>query len=287
MREFDKYRTTDQFKYVHQHFSLREFKYIFFWEWFHRVWARLLGVVFIVGFVYLLSKKKFERTMIAPMVALFLLGALQAVIGWIMVKSGLVPEKYYVGHVELTTHFLAALILLVYTLWFALSLMPAFEQKVLDKGLRNLLLCIGVLLFIQLGYGGFMAGLKAAKTAPTWPDINGSFIPPHLWNEKPVSANLFNNNFMVHFIHRNLAYVLAILSGIFFVKAGRVQHNKLFNRLRYLFGILLLLQIVLGIFTVLNATHSVLFTWLGVSHQFVAMLLVMTLTALFFIVRKR
>src|SRR5436190_6281238 len=175
--EFDKYKVTDQFKYVHQHFSLSEFKSIFFWEWFHRTWARLMGLVFLLGFIYFLVKKKFNKGMIQPMIILFLLGGLQGFIGWFMVKSGLVPEKYFVGHVELTTHFIAALGLLCYTLWFALSLIIKPEQKIVNDPVRNFLLLILVVLFFQLIYGGFMAGLRAAITAPTWPDINGSMMP--------------------------------------------------------------------------------------------------------------
>ena len=92
--EFDKYKVTDQFKYVHQYFSLSEFKFIFFWEWFHRTWARLMGLVFLAGFIYFLVTKKFNKGMIRPMIILFLLGGVQGFIGWFMVKSGLVPEKY-------------------------------------------------------------------------------------------------------------------------------------------------------------------------------------------------
>ena len=126
--EFDKYKVTDQFKYVHQDFTLKEFKFIFFWEWFHRTWARLMGLVFLIGFIYFLAKKKFSKGMIKPMIILFILGGVQGFIGWIMVKSGLVPEKYFVGHIELTTHFIAALGLLCYTLWFALSLVEKEEE---------------------------------------------------------------------------------------------------------------------------------------------------------------
>ena len=121
--EFEKYKHTDQFKYIHSDFTLSDFKFIFFWEWFHRFWARLMGIVFAAGFAWFLLKRKFKKDMILPLIILFLLGGVQGVIGWIMVKSGLVPEKYFVGHIELTTHFIAALGLLVYTLWFALRLL--------------------------------------------------------------------------------------------------------------------------------------------------------------------
>src|ERR1035437_2650232 len=178
--EFDKYKNTDQFRYVHADFILSDFKFIFFWEWFHRLWARMLGVVFLIGFVYFLIRKQFKREMVIPMVILFLLGALQAAIGWIMVQSGLVPEKLFVGHIELTTHFIAALILLCYTFWFALGLLVDKKNIVQDRSMHRLTLFIIAVLFIQLIYGGFMAGLKAATAAPTWPDINGALIPSGL-----------------------------------------------------------------------------------------------------------
>ena len=164
-----------------------------------------MGMVFIAGFVYFIVKKKFSRPMISPMIVLFLLGALQGAIGWLMVKSGLVPEKFYVGHVELTTHFLAAVILLVYTLWFALGLLPNFKQKLLNAPIKNLLVVIAVLLLIQLIYGGFMAGLRAGQTATTWPSINHAMLPPGMMEMQPAPSNFFNNPLLVHFIHRGLA----------------------------------------------------------------------------------
>ena len=285
--EFDKYKVTDQFKYVHQYFTLSEFKFIFFWEWFHRTWARLMGLVFLVGFVYFLASKKFEKRMIKPMIILFLLGALQGFIGWFMVKSGLVPEKYFVGHVELTTHFIAALGLLSYTLWFALSLIINEEQKVIDTKLKNFLLLILTVLFFQLIYGGFMAGLRAAITAPTWPDINGSMIPAAISELSPFTKNLVANPITIHFIHRGLAYLLTILIGIWWYRSRVVINKKLFSRLRTTVLSLVLLQVLLGILTVLNATYPNRLVVLGVSHQFVAMVLLMIIVALLFIVRKK
>jgi len=285
--EFDKYKGTDQFKYVHQYFSLSEFKFIFFWEWFHRTWARLMGLVFLFGFVYFLAAKKFDKKMIRPMVILFLLGGIQGYIGWVMVASGLVPEKYFVGHVELTTHFIAALGLLCYTLWFALSLLIKEEQKIINAGLQRFLLLILGVLFFQLIYGGFMAGMRAAITAPTWPDINGGMIPAELTELSPFTANLVNNPITIHFIHRGLAYLLLLLIGIWWFKSRSIKANKLFSRFRFAFMILILLQVTLGILTVLNATHANMLVVFGVSHQFVAMLLVMVIVSLIFIVRKK
>ncbi|MEO8771617.1 MAG: COX15/CtaA family protein [Ferruginibacter sp.] len=283
--EFEKYRTTDQFKYVHGSFSLSDFKFIFFWEWAHRLWARLMGVVFLVGFVYFLIRRKFNPGMIMPMIILFILGALQGAIGWLMVKSGLVPEKYFVGHVELTTHFIAALILLSYTLWFALSLLPGIKEKIYHSKLKNSIFLILIMLFFQLIYGGFMAGLHAAVTAQTWPDINGQFIPSSINELSPWIRNLVDNKLAVQFIHRALAYLLLIFVLLFYFRSAKFNGNKFFTRLRNAALLLIVLQVLLGIFTVLNAANDHYFVMLGVSHQFTAMLLVMCLVSLRYIVR--
>lgn len=225
--------------------------------------------------------------MIKPMIILFLLGGLQGYIGWLMVASGLVPEKYFVGHVELTTHFIAALGLLCYTLWFALSLLVTEHQKVNDTKLKNFLLGILTVLFFQLIYGAFMAGLRAAITAPTWPDINGSMFPADMNELSPFAKNLVSNPLTIHFIHRGLAYVLVVLIGLWWFKFRAITNNKLFNRLRIAVVLLVLLQVLLGILTVWNATYPNRLVVLGVSHQFVAMILLMVVVSLLFVVRKK
>lgn len=284
--EFDRYKVTDQFKYVHQSFTLSDFKFIFFWEWFHRLWARLLGVVFLIGFFYFLATKKFNKKMVPPMAILFLLGGLQGVIGWLMVKSGLVPEKYFVGHIELATHFIAALGLLAYTLWFALSLLVKPQQIVVNAALQKMMITILVVLIVQLFYGAFMAGLRAAASAPTWPDINGKIIPG--MNElSPWAKNLTNNNIMVHFIHRGIAYLLFVLVVIWWIKSKLLTGNKLFSKLRSSLMMIVLLQVCLGIVTVLNATNSKVFVPFGVLHQAMAMLLLMCVVMILYVLRKR
>ena len=283
--EFDKYKGTDQFKYVHQNFTLSEFKSIFFWEWFHRVWARMMGMVFLIGFIYFLLKRKFKKEMVLPMIVLFILGALQGAIGWMMVKSGLVPEKYFVGHVELATHFIAAIVLLSYTGWFSLRLIVSPEQQVANSSLRNILLYIAAVLFFQLLYGAFMAGLKAGILAPTWPDINGVLIPATFFEEMPLVKNFVYNPIAIHFIHRGLAYLLFGLIITWFWKSSIVRENRLFSQLRIALLLLVCLQVILGILTVLNATYSSRLVWLGVVHQFTAMLLVMAVVGLLYVVK--
>lgn len=286
--EFQKYQHTDQFRYVHQSFSLGDFKFIFFWEWFHRVWARLMGLVFLVGFTYFLFKQQFRKGMVLPMIILFFLGAIQGAIGWIMVKSGLVPEKYFVGHVELTTHFIAALGLLAYVLWFALWLRVDQSQRIGGiRNLRNGLIFLLVVLVLQLVLGGFMAGLRAAIVAPTWPSINGQWIPAAAFEQEPVLLNWVNHPLAVHLAHRTVAYLL-FLSCLYWVIRARIipAEFRLFSFFRWSLAAGIMLQLLLGILTVLNATYSNRLVWLGVLHQFTAMLLLMVLVVLLFLLPR-
>ena len=285
--EFEKYRGTDQFKYVHQHFSMSEFKFIFFWEWFHRLWARFMGLVFVAGFLYFIVKKKFTKNLIAPMVILFILGGIQGAIGWIMVSSGLVPEKYFVGHIELTSHLIAALILLVYTCWFALSLSSLKKEKIKHQQANRFLIYFSVLFLIQLIYGGFMAGLKAAISAPTWPSINGSFVPENWWALSPSIINFTHNPLVVHFMHRGIGYLLLIITILFFVKTRNQSSSKFFNSFRGLFLALIFIQVMLGILTVVYSTQQNALTWLGVIHQLTAIFIAICITILVFITGKK
>lgn len=270
--EFDKYKNTDQFRYIHADFSLSDFKSIFFWEWFHRTWARLMGVVFLVGFFYFLLKKQLKPDMIIPFIILFLLGAIQGAIGWIMVKSGLVPEKMFVGHVELATHFMSALLLLCYTLWFALSLSIPSSMRTAQPKLRKLTLVIFSVLFFQLIYGAFMAGLHAATAAPTWPTINGEWFPDVMNRLSPAWKNFIDNKITVQFIHRGLAYLLLILVTFWTIKARRKTSSSLFNKTNLLLIGLVLLQVILGISTVLLSPYGNNLVWFGVAHQLTGIL---------------
>ncbi len=283
--EFEKYKHTDQFKYIHSDFTLSDFKFIFFWEWFHRFWARLMGIVFAVGFIYFIWKRRFKKDMILPLVILFVLGGVQGAIGWIMVKSGLVPEKYFVGHIELATHFVAALCLLVYTLWFALKLLVPSAQLLYHSALKRFLVIIIILLFIQLTYGGFMAGLHAAISAPTWPTLNGDWFPSTLFAMQGP-ANYVSNPIMVQFIHRGMAYIITLLIVIWYIKSSSVNATALFKPARHIPLLLVGCQVILGILTVLFSAYNNVFVWLGVAHQFVAMLLLMSLIYLAYLVRE-
>jgi cytochrome c oxidase assembly protein subunit 15 len=167
LAEFEKYKQTPQFQYLNYDFTISDFKFIFFWEWFHRFWARLMGVVFAVPFIIFLIQKRFKAEMIKPLIILFLLGALQGAIGWIMVASGLDGDAIYVKPTRLALHFVFALGLLCYTLWFAMQLLVPSGKKIINWSLKKFILIIIAILVIQLIFGGLMAGYKAATAAPT------------------------------------------------------------------------------------------------------------------------
>ncbi|RYF81775.1 MAG: heme A synthase [Chitinophagaceae bacterium] len=291
-KAFESYKQIAQYKHLHAYFTLDDFKSIFFWEWMHRVWGRLIGVVFAIPFVIFLVQKRFTKDMITPMIVLFLLGGLQGAIGWIMVKSGLNDENLYVSHIRLAIHFITALGLLVYTYWFALRLLVPAQQKIVNPASKNFLAWIIGLLVLQLVYGAFMAGLKAALAAPTWPDINGSYLPAGITSYQGKKGTFFsalvNNPVTVHFIHRNLAYLLTILILAWTVKVAKEKSSALLNRLKWLPLLFVLLQVTLGIATVLTSLQKVpqkwgVFEWNAQLHQAVAMFLLLALVSVFFL----
>lgn len=287
---FEKYKQIAQYKYVNFYFTLSDFKSIYFWEWFHRLWARLIGVAFIIPFAVFIVRKQFQKEMIRPLLILFLLGALQGLVGWIMVKSGLEdPEMLYVSHYRLAIHFILALGVLCYALWFALQLLVPPDRLVHRSSLRRFTGWIIALLILQLIYGAFMAGLKAAQAAPTWPSINGTWLPGDLHSfgnrSYPGISFLFDHPLVVHFIHRNLAYLITVLILVWASSAFKTEATPLWRRWRLLPLLLVLAQVTLGIFTVINSYDQKKLLWLGVAHQFTAMLLLLSLTAVMFMVR--
>ena len=285
LEAFEKYKQIGQFKQLNFEFTLSDFKFIYFWEWFHREWARFIGLVFFIPFVWFIVTKKIKKEMINPMIILFLLGALQGLIGWIMVKSGLNEEDLYVSHFRLSIHFMAALGLLCYTLWFALKLMIDRSQFVINSSLQKFSLGLVVLLIVQLVFGAFMAGLKAANFATTWPLINGEFIPSSLSND--TISSFTHDPLAVHFVHRNLAYIITVLVIVWFSRARKVQGGKLFEQLKSIPVFMILLQVLLGILTVLFANNASALLWLGVAHQFTGMMFLLLMVTLIFLIRRK
>ena len=295
---FEKYKGIAQYKYLNVHFTLSDFKSIYFWEWMHREWARFVGVVFAIGFVYFLVRRYFDKRMIMPFVILFVLGGLQGAIGWIMVQSGLNDTDLYVNHIRLAVHFIAALVLLCYTLWFALILTVPEERRLANSKMYLFTVITIALLGIQLFYGAFMAGLKAAQAAPTWPAINNEWLPGgfHQYGNRSYNgiAQYISHPIAVQLLHRTLAYVLTGVIIAWFFVAGKYtagHRQALLATARKWPLILVLAQVLLGILTVLKAGttaagHFGGFEWLAEAHQLVAMFLLVSLTVNLYALKK-
>jgi heme a synthase len=290
MAAFDKYKQTKQFQLLHTDFTLSDFKFIFFWEWIHRFWARLIGVIFLLGFGWLLWKKKIKREIIKPLFILFLLGALQGAVGWLMVVSGLTGDEIYVQPTRLALHFIFALGLICYTCWFALLLLIPQRGTVRNNQLRAWTGFILLLLFFQLLFGALMAGHKAAATAPSWPTINGYWIPPSLFTLSPFLLNFIQNKITLHFMHRGLAYSLFIATLIWTLKANKLATRSVYlHKTRALPFMMVSVQIILGIIAVVSSPDIIanrwgLFDWIALLHQITGMIFLLTMVYMLYLV---
>jgi cytochrome c oxidase assembly protein subunit 15 len=290
--EFEKYKLTPQFRYLNFDFTLKDFKFIFFWEWFHRFWARFMGFVFAIPFIIFLIQKRFKADMIKPLLILFLLGALQGAVGWIMVASGLVGDAIYVKPTRLALHFIFAMGLLCYTFWFALQLLVAREQRIVNNSLRKITWAIISVLAIQLIYGGLMAGHKAAVYAPTWPDINGYLFPPKMFQASAGLLDLLENKITIHFIHRSLAYLILLLILFWTWKAVKLNASRLFQKTKWFPLIITVSQVALGVFAVFTSIkvvpgHWGMFEWMAQLHQLMAMFLLLILIWMAYLVKSK
>lgn len=288
--EFDKYKQTPQFHLLNADFTLSDFKFIYFWEWFHRLWARLVGVVFIIGFVLLMYRRKLKSEMIMPLLILFFLGMLQAVIGWIMVVSGLNGDAIYVQPTKLALHFIFAIGLISYAFWYSLKLLFPVTRFRNSRRIWAFTIVLLVLVFFQLLFGALMAGNKAAAVAPNWPGINGDWIPNNLFREKPFFLNFIGNKITIHFIHRNLAYLILVGVSIWTLRLFRSGIIRS-QRMRLLMPfVLVVFQILLGILALYSskgivANHWVAFDWLALLHQLNSMLLLFSLIYAIYVLR--
>lgn len=292
LQEFDKYKTTPQYRLLNFDFSLTDFKFIFFWEWLHRFWARMMGVVFAIGFIYFLSRGYFRKNMIRPLIILFVLGGLQGAVGWIMVASGLTGDAVYVKPTRLALHFILAMGLLCYTFWFALQLKVSAQNRVAAPALQRFTGMLIGLLVVQLLFGALMAGHKAAPAAGTWPLIQGSWLPATAWQESPFWINFIENKLTIHFVHRNLAFLLALLVVVWYLRVGAIKTANLLQATRFLPVALIGLQAALGIVTVLTASQIIpnrwgVYEWVAQLHQLGGMCLLLSLVWALYLLRNK
>ncbi len=270
-RVYAEYMQSPQGKIMNNDMTISGFKNIFWWEWIHRLWARLFAPVFLFPFIYFLFRKMIERKLMWKLIFVFVLGGLQGALGWFMVSTGL-KDVPWVSPYSLCAHLLLATILFGYLLWLALEqLYPKSNQHVESvKGNQNLFSkSILTIVFIQLGLGAFMAGgvAPAAIWYPTWPKIGSDWIPENVFMfSNPQWHTLLENPAFVQLLHRSTAYILIIAISWFWMKRKNISLNtNTVTLINYLFA-MIFIQAILGIITVLSSTGSVPVLW-GVLHQ--------------------
>ncbi len=265
---FEEYKKFPEYQKIniHNDFTISDYKFIYFWEWFHRFIGRIIGMVFIIPFVYFLVKKRLNSETIKKCIVLLLMGAFQGFLGWFMVKSGLIDDPD-VSHFRLSLHLTFAFITFAYTLWVALDLIYPTKEKVITS-LRTIARIALVILIIQIIYGGFVAGLNAGLIHNHWPLMSdGQFIHDSVFIEQSsLLKNLTEGKSGVQFVHRTFAYIVVAMMFLLYFKSKKHSLNSLQQKGIYLLLIIVLIQFALGVFTLLF--HVPL--WLGLAHQLVA-----------------
>lgn len=285
-QSFERYQQIAQFKKINSGFTLADYQSIFFWEWLHREWARLMGLVFLVPFVVFVYQKRIGRSMARPLAILFLLGILQATIGWIMVRTGLNDTDTAVNPVALAVHFICALGLLSWLVWMLLQQAIPARQTASLPVLRRVNIALLVLLFFQLIYGALMAGSHAALSAPTWPDMNGAFIPEGLFANGSILQQLYSNPLVIQVIHRSLAYLIGLIALLWFYLAGQTVTGGRLKKFYKVPLLLVFMQITLGILAVVNSPFTGM-VWYSEAHQLTGMLLLVSLLVTLFLSKQR
>lgn len=273
---FDEYKKFPEYQKIniHNDFTLSDYKFIYFWEWFHRFIGRIIGIVFIVPFIYFLLKKKLSTSTIKKCVVLLAMGALQGFFGWYMVKSGLVDNPD-VSHFRLSLHLTFAFATFAYTLWVALDLAYA-DIKPPIKKLHGLAIIAMIFLFIQIIYGGFVAGLNAGLIHNHWPLMSdGQLIHDSVFIEyESLFLNLVEGKSGVQFVHRTFAYVVFGLILALFLRTRKYAFTKQQLNAGNWLMITVVLQFILGVLTLLFAVPL----WLGLAHQLGAFILLTIMT---------
>lgn len=267
---FDAYKAFPEYQILRREMTLDEFKSIFLWEYFHRLIARGIGLVFFLPLLFWTIRGAVRGSLAVRLWIAFFLGGAQGALGWFMVRSGL-SENPYVSHFRLAAHLSLALFLLSFLIWILAGLVkPAAGGR---PALRPGFLYLGILnlgsVALQIIYGAFVAGLNAGYMLNTWPKVMGQWVPDGLWQLKPLVVNLVSNPVNVQFIHRWFAFVVLAVTIWFWIAALRSGAPV---RLRIALSqqtSLLVFQIILGIFTLVLGMP----VFIAVFHQLVGCLI--------------
>ncbi len=273
-KAYDLYKQFPEYQKLNSHFTLSDFKSIYFWEWLHRFIGRMIGMVFIIPFLYFLIRKKLSKSTIKKCLILLFLGAFQGFLGWYMVKSGLI-NRPDVSHYRLAAHLTTAFLTSAYSFWVALDLIYP-KKKPSMKGLRNLIRIAFVLLIVQIIWGAFVAGLDAGFIHNHWPFMNEcKLIHETVYIEqRPLINNFIEGKSGVQFVHRYMAYIITGLIFLIGFKAKKANTTFLQKKGIQSLILLVVLQFILGVLTLILAVPL----WLGLAHQVVGFMLLGAMT---------
>ncbi len=268
---FNLYKEIPQYYLLNLDMRMEEFKVIYYWEYIHRILGRLLGLLFLIPFLYIYSKKIFVKKYNQNFFMLFLLILLQGTVGWYMVKSGLI-ENTTVSHYRLAIHLNLALILFSAIFWYFLNINKQKNKIFFNFKNINVFPKIFIfLIFLQITFGAFTSGLDAGKIYQTWPLMNNYFFPDDLTSNSFILTQIFNEPSFVQFIHRKLAYIIfiyvLIMSFFIFYKKKKEMYISTYFLLLTIF-----VQLILGVLTLLSGAYI----WIASLHQISTILLIIS-----------
>ena len=267
---FELYKEIPQFKLINFNMNLTEFKIIFYWEYFHRILGRFIGIFFLVPLLYFHFTKKIKRDYILTCYVIFFLIVAQGIIGWYMVKSGLVNDVT-VSHYRLSLHLSTALIIISSIFWLIINIKNNTHKGFFIVAKKNIIFQIlFFLILLQVILGAFVSGLDAGKIYQTWPLMGHSLVPNDLILKNFNNFFDFNNHSLVQFYHRNLAYLITIYIFIL----GIYIYKKKIKKIYYSFNLMiffLIIQVILGVLTLLSGLNI----YLASAHQIGSVLLIL------------
>ena len=266
---FNLYKEIPQFQLVYPAMTIEEFKIIFYWEYFHRLLGRIIGLLYLIPLIYFSIKNVFDKKTLIVLYFIFFLILIQGVLGWYMVESGLILNTT-VSHYRLSLHLLFAFIILSFLIWNYLNF--SHNQKKIFFNFKNKLTkTLFILILFQIIIGAFVSGLDAGMIYQTWPKMNLSYFPDDINLNNFDLLNLMSNQSFVQFLHRSFAYLIIFFVVFLGVKMLIQKKTKFFNDYLNVFFVLIA-QVLLGIFTLISGLNL----YLASLHQITSIILVFT-----------
>ena len=271
---FEDYQNYPEYKIKNLHMTLHDFKFIFWWEYIHRMIGRLIGILFLVPFGFFVYKKYLTKKELRIYLILFLLGGIQGFIGWWMVKSGL-DLNPYVNHFRLAIHLIMAQLILSIIFYLLLNKLIDTKYSYQTISHKKYIVTFNFIILLTVIYGAFMAGLDAGLSFNTWPLMGDRLIPENLFFIEEKFYGVFDNTVFIHFFHRLLAYFSIFVLVIIVIKFINRIDNPVQKKHLLIISLLVFLQIIFGIFVVLSGVQVAL----GSIHQILGTLVLVGTTA--------